>query len=156
MYCITSGLFYENSTELDEVAADQHSHCTRHKKFAFHHAYTRSGEHLRRLGAWDIIGSPLWRHCVEEHEGETQQFGMSVAGSYRNDTILRQMSEAVQLERTETELFNICNTYLRTLCMYLQICRSKKIFISENRHTCIYSMVPTLFWGEKFRIFRLF
>ena len=48
--------------------------------------YTRSGEHLRILGARDINHSPLWRHCVEEHGEGTQQFGMSVTGSYRNDT----------------------------------------------------------------------
>ena len=46
----------------------------------------------------------MWRYCVEEHGGEIQQFGMSVTGSYRNDTMLRQISEAVQIERIETEL----------------------------------------------------
>ena len=62
------------------------------------------GQHLLRIGARDINGSPLWRHCVEEHRGETQQFEMNVTGSYRNDTMRRQISEAVQIERTETEL----------------------------------------------------
>ena len=37
-------------------------------------------EQLRRLRAQDING------------GETQQFGMSVTGSYRNDTMRRQIS----------------------------------------------------------------
>ena len=80
--------------------------CTRkvYKGETASNAYTRGGEHLRRLGARDINGSPLWRHCVEEHGGETQQFEMNVTGSYRNDTMLRQISEAVQIERTETEL----------------------------------------------------
>ena len=57
------------------------------------------GEHLRSLGARDINGSSLWRHCVKENGGETQQFGL-----YRNYTMLRQISEAVQLEHKETEL----------------------------------------------------
>ena len=38
------------------------------------------------------------------YRGEAQQFGMSVTGSYRNDTMRRQISKAVKIERTETEL----------------------------------------------------
>ena len=41
------------------------------------------------MGAGDINGSPLWRDCVEEYGGETQQFRISVTGSYRNDTVLQ-------------------------------------------------------------------
>ena len=46
--------------------------------------------------------SPLWRHCVEEHNGELQEFQMSVTGTFKNDAMLRQITEAVQIERTET------------------------------------------------------
>ena len=65
-------------------------------------AYTRGKEHLSRLTAKDIDQSPLWRHCVNEHGGEPQRFNMRVTGSYRNDTMIRQITEAVQIERTDT------------------------------------------------------
>ena len=67
-------------------------------------AYTRGGEHLRSLQARDIDQSPLWRHCVDEHGGVGQQFGMSVTGSYRNDTMIRQITEAVQIDRTDSNI----------------------------------------------------
>ena len=51
----------------------------------------------------DVNNSPLWRHCVEEHDGELQTFQMSVTGSYRNDAMLRQITEAVQIENTPTD-----------------------------------------------------
>ena len=60
-------------------------------------AYTRGKEHTGRLAARDLSNSPLWRHCLEQHEGETQTFLMSVTGAYRNDTMLRQITEAVQI-----------------------------------------------------------
>ena len=57
---------------------------------------------MRRLEARDINQSPLWRHCVDEHGGEAQRFEMTVTGSYRNDAMIRQITEAVQIERTDT------------------------------------------------------
>ena len=64
--------------------------------------YTRGNKHLSDLAAGNEGNSPLWRHCLEEHNGELQTFQMSVTGSYKNDAMLRQISEAVQIERTET------------------------------------------------------
>ena len=80
--------------------------CTRkiYKEESASNAYTRGREHLRRLTAKDIDQSPLWRHCVDEHGGVGQQFGMSVTGSYRNDTMSRQITEAVQIERTDSNI----------------------------------------------------
>ena len=46
----------------------------------------------------NVDNSPLWRHCLDEHEGEIQSFEMSVTGSFRNDSMLRQISEAVQIQ----------------------------------------------------------
>ena len=60
-------------------------------------AYTRGGEHMGRLEAEDLSNSPLWRHCLEQHGGEVQTFLMSVTGAYRNDPMLRQITEAVQI-----------------------------------------------------------
>ena len=64
-------------------------------------AYTRGGEHMGRLAARDLSNSPLWRHCMEQHGGEEQNFWMSVTGTYRNDAMLRQITEAVQINGME-------------------------------------------------------
>ena len=51
----------------------------------------------------DLVNSPLWRHCVEQHGGEMQAFTMSVTGSYKNDTMIRQITEAVQINNTDPD-----------------------------------------------------
>ena len=66
-----------------------------------YNAYTRGGEHMGRLTAKDLSNSPLWRHCLEQHGGEEQTFLMSVTGTYRNDAMLRQITEAVQINNME-------------------------------------------------------
>ena len=66
-----------------------------------HNAYTRGVEHMGRLAAKDLTHSPLWRHCQEQHGGEVQTFLMSVTGTYRNDAMLRQITEAVQINNME-------------------------------------------------------
>ena len=69
--------------------------------------YTRGGEHLSQLAARNVDNSPLWRHCLAEHGGAMQSFQMSVTGSYRNDAMLRQITEAVQINNTNrSELMN--------------------------------------------------
>ena len=62
--------------------------------------YTRGLKHMTDLMGRNVDNSPLWRHCLEEHNGELQRFEMSVTGSFRNDAMLRQISEAVQIENT--------------------------------------------------------
>ena len=66
--------------------------------------YTRGGEHLQDLATRDIEQSHLWRHCVEQHGGVMQEFEMSITGSYRNDAMLRQITEAVQINSTNTDV----------------------------------------------------
>ena len=69
--------------------------------------YTRGGEHLSTLASHDVDNSPLWKHCLAEHGGEMQSFEMSVTGSFRNDAMLRQITEAVQINNTDRrELMN--------------------------------------------------
>ena len=63
--------------------------------------YTRGVEHLGKLAARNVDQSPMWRHCVEEHGGELQSFMMSVTGSFKNDAMIRQISEAVQINNTD-------------------------------------------------------
>ena len=64
-------------------------------------AYTRGGEHLYNLRARNVTNSPLWRHCRDIHGGEMQGFQMRVTGTFRNDAMLRQITEAVQIENVE-------------------------------------------------------
>ena len=63
--------------------------------------YTRGDEHLTNLNNRDLRQSPLWRHCLEVHNGEVQEFEMNVTRSFKNDAMLRQITEAVQIDNTE-------------------------------------------------------
>ena len=68
--------------------------------------FTRGGEHLRELDRKDG-GSIMWRHCKEKHGGVIQDFRMDVTGYYRNDAMLRQITEAVRINETpQDELVN--------------------------------------------------
>ena len=40
---------------------------------------------------------------MEEHAGELQTFQMSITGTYRNDAMLRQITESVQIENTPAD-----------------------------------------------------
>ena len=73
----------------------------RYKGETAYNAYTRGQEHQGRLAARDLSNSPLWRHCLEQHDGEEQTFLMSVTGTYRNDAMLRQITEAVQINNMD-------------------------------------------------------
>jgi hypothetical protein len=63
--------------------------------------YTRGKLHIRDITAKDIRNSPLWRHCVEKHNGRMQNFTMAINGTYRNDTMMRQVTEAVQINNLD-------------------------------------------------------
>ena len=43
-------------------------------------AYIRRYEHLKNLRGRNATNSPLWRHCLEVHNGEIQEFGMKNEG----------------------------------------------------------------------------
>ena len=64
--------------------------------------FTRGKKHLQELDG-RVGSSVLWRHCREHHEGVVQDFRMSITGNYRNDAMLRQITEAVQIEHTDNE-----------------------------------------------------
>ena len=64
-------------------------------------SYTRGKKHITDLTSRNKDNSPLWRHCLEEHRGEIQTFEMSITGTYRNDAMLRQIAEAVQINSTD-------------------------------------------------------
>ena len=49
----------------------------------------------------------MWRHCREKHGGDIVDFRMDVTGHYRNDAMLRQISEAVRIHRSDdNEMIN--------------------------------------------------
>ena len=58
---------------------------------------------MANLAKRDLVNSPLWRHCVEQHGGEVQTFLMSVTGTFRNDAMLRQVTEAVQINNMSAD-----------------------------------------------------
>ena len=65
-------------------------------------AYTRGLKHLSDLRGKNM-NSPLWRHCRDIHNGQVQHFTMCVTGTFKNDAMLRQITEAVQINNTDTE-----------------------------------------------------
>ena len=66
--------------------------------------YTRGVEHLNHLNSHNVSNSSLWKHCLAQHGGDMQSFSMSITGSYRNDAMLRQITEAVQIKNTDREV----------------------------------------------------
>ena len=64
-------------------------------------AYTRGMKHLADLNGHNTANSPLWRHCRDIHNGNLQEFQMKVTGTFKNDAMLRQISEAVQIENSD-------------------------------------------------------
>ena len=58
--------------------------------------------------------SALWRHCVEKHEEERQEFKMSVTGVYGNDAMFRQIAESVKINRVENG--SLISTKREELC----------------------------------------
>ena len=63
-------------------------------------AFTRGEKHITDLNSRNVKNSPLWRHCRDRHNSVMQEFQMKVTGTFKNDAMLRQISEAVQIENT--------------------------------------------------------
>ena len=63
-------------------------------------AFTRGEKHLTDLNGRNAKNSPLWKHCRDRHGSVVQEFRMKVTGTFKNDAMLRQISEAVQIENT--------------------------------------------------------
>ena len=69
-------------------------------------SYTRGLQHLGDLDGQRET-SVMWRHCREKHGGALVDFKMGITGHYRNDTMMRQIAEAVRINRTDdNELIN--------------------------------------------------
>jgi len=72
-----------------------------------YNGYTRGKEHLDDLRRKNPKCA-LWRHCLEIHKGEPQTFEMKIEQHFKNDAMLRQVSEAVNIANTPT--VSIMNT----------------------------------------------
>ena len=62
-------------------------------------AYTRGLKHME-----DLIkkrDKPLWKHCINEHKGEVQNFKMSILVQCRNDPTKRQIVESIWIRNTD-------------------------------------------------------
>ena len=63
--------------------------------------YTRGKKHMTDLNAHNANNSPLWKHCRDVHANELQDFQMKVTGTFKNDAMLRQITEAVQIDNLD-------------------------------------------------------
>ena len=76
--------------------------------------YTRGKEHLKLLNDKDR-SSRLWKHCEDRHEGETQHFTMIIKKTFQQDTMLRQIREAVEIKAISEEKSMNCRDEMNTV-----------------------------------------
>ena len=61
-------------------------------------AYTRGKKHLSDLSQKQT-GSVLWKHALRKHSGTIPDYRMNVTGIYRQDSMIRQIAEAVRIDK---------------------------------------------------------
>ena len=66
-------------------------------------AHTRGLEHISSVARKDT-NSPLYLHCVSQHDSISTDFSMEVTGTFGGDALKRQISESVQIQNTPTHL----------------------------------------------------
>ena len=77
-------------------------------------AYVRGKEHEKYLIKKDE-NSDMWRHCKEKHNGEIKKFRMDVIDTFKQDPMLRQVTESVRISHTDkTLLMNRKEEYVPT------------------------------------------
>ena len=64
--------------------------------------YTRGKKHAEEYQK-ELEGSAMWKHCVQHHGSERQNFRMQVQDRVRNDATKRQIMEAVRIGRLRDE-----------------------------------------------------
>ena len=95
--CNTESITYEVECLGDCTVKDLY------KGESAHNAFTRGKKHMTDLNGRNVSNSPLWRHCRDSHSSMMQDFKMRVTGTFKNDAMLRQISEAVQIENTDQQ-----------------------------------------------------
>ena len=102
MICTTTGIgncTTENITY--EILCDNEQCSRTYKGESSYNGYKRGKEQMAGLvGKSDKSG--LWKHCERDHAGEIQTFSMKVTGTFKDDAMLRQITEAVQIENADT------------------------------------------------------
>jgi len=66
-------------------------------------AFIRGDEHVRDLRTKNE-DSDFWQHCKDKHNETIKNFKMDVLETFKGDATLRQISEAVRIERTEKNM----------------------------------------------------
>ena len=64
--------------------------------------YTRGKQQMRDMNDKNEQ-SDLWKHCRDKHQGEIQNFKISVTETFKHDALLRQVSEAVKIRNVPIE-----------------------------------------------------
>ena len=64
--------------------------------------YTRGGEQFAGFKK-HVEGNPMWKHCVQKHGGEERSFKMKIDRTFRKDPMLRQITEAIEINDTPEE-----------------------------------------------------
>ena len=64
--------------------------------------YTRGGEHMTSYRKHEER-SHMWKHCVNKHGGEDKNFVMKIDRTFRKDPLLRQITEAIEIQDTPEE-----------------------------------------------------
>ena len=86
-------------------------------------AYTRGREHIQKFEKRDPK-SMLYNHCQNEHRGNIVEFKMDITGTFHRDSALRQISEGIQIERTESKrLMNTRNEWNSSLIPQITVQR---------------------------------
>jgi hypothetical protein len=65
-------------------------------------AYTRGAEHIASYKKHEER-SHMWKHCVNKHGGEEKKFVMKIDRTFRKDPLLRQITEAIDIQDTEEQ-----------------------------------------------------
>ena len=100
--CETEGVTY--SIECLECGADKRE--GEYRGHTSQNTYTRGRKHLQDLDQ-KLDGSVLWKHALRKHNGSVPDYRMNVTGVYGQDTMIRQISEAVRIN--EKGMANLMN-----------------------------------------------
>ena len=63
-------------------------------------AFSRGKEHLMAMEKKDET-SVMYRHAKQKHQGQVPQFTMNLTGIFRNDALLRQITESVLINKVK-------------------------------------------------------
>ena len=102
--CTTSNIGNCNTEGISYDIKCQGENCNKSDDYrgeSAHNGYTRGKDHLQYLRLRSKKNSPLWRHCLEVHNGQVQQFSMAINGTHRNDSMMRQITEAIQINNLD-------------------------------------------------------